>query len=315
MPGDRSTEGNEPKMSNDEKSGYGLTLFISLFMLVPMALAFIFIYRKVSSNGPCLYYSAFFLIGIAPRLIRLLLKLLFGLESELHGNAEAGISLGPLVYGVIFYFPVELILFSALSMYLEQYPGCDFHFGWDAVLFLFLIVLVQAGMRMYQDAMDIPHQFHRLHHATYDRNKWILYDTTFAGHVKASTYCMQRGGKYWEVGIVLIERREKEHYKSEEYYLQSKSGFLFSPILLIKSSSEVQPPVIQYDRDQKGPLTLHFPDGGAVLVKHYSANRSFNRLVYYFRFRKFLRVPSGYRKGILPRPTFSIFCPVLVPKK
>ena len=102
-------------MSNDEKSGYGFVLFLSLFTTVPMALAFIFVCMKATSNGTWPYYAAFFLIGIAPRLIRILLKLLFGSESGLHGNAESGVSLGPLVYGVVFYFPVELIFFGALS--------------------------------------------------------------------------------------------------------------------------------------------------------------------------------------------------------
>ena len=89
-------------MSNDEKNGYGFLLFLSLFTTVPMALAFIFICMKATSNEARLYYAAFFLIGIAPRLIRLLLKLLFSSESGLHGNAESGVSLGPLFYGVVF---------------------------------------------------------------------------------------------------------------------------------------------------------------------------------------------------------------------
>ena len=159
-PGFRILPGRERKddvltMSNDEKSGYGFVLFLSLFTTVPMALAFLFICTKSSAKEAWPYYAAFFLIGIAPRLIRILLKLLFGSESGLHGNAESGVSLGPLFYGVIFYFPVELIFFGMLSLYLEKYPSYHFHFGWDAVVFLFLLVLVQAGLRMYQEGMDV----------------------------------------------------------------------------------------------------------------------------------------------------------------
>ena len=305
-------------MSNDEKSGYGFLLFLSLFTTVPMALALVFICMKATSNEARLYYVAFFLIGIAPRLIRILLKLLFGLESGLHGNAESGVSLGPLFYGVIFYFPIELIFCASLSLYLEKYPGYHFHFGWNAVLFLFLIVLVQAGMRMYQEGMDVPHQFRRLHHAVYNREGWFPYSYYGSGEVIASTYCMPRGRKYQEVGIVLIERRKKEEYKTEEYYLSGRSGFLFTPLFLVRSSSAIRPPAIRYDGPEsmsKGPITLQFMGDGAALVRHYMANRSFNRYVYFFRLRKFLQVPSGYRKTLLPRLVFSGRCPVLVPKK
>ena len=301
-------------MSNDEKSGYGFVLFLSLFTTVPMALAFIFVCMKATSNGTWPYYAAFFLIGIAPRLIRILLKLLFGSESGLHGNAESGVSLGPLVYGVVFYFPVELIFFGALSSYLEELPGYHFHFGWNAVLFLFLIVLVQAGMHMYQDAMDVPHHFKRLHRAVYNRKGWFPYSY----NAIASTYSMPRGRKYQEVGIVLIERRKKEEYKTEEYYLSGRSGFLFSPMFLVRSSTAIRPPAIRYDGPEymrEGPITLQFMGDGAALIKHYEANRSFNRYVYFFRLRKFLQVPSGYRKSVLPRLVFSGCCPVLMPEK
>ena len=301
-------------MSNDEKSGYGFVLFLSLFTTVPMALAFLFICTKSSAKEAWPYYAAFFLIGIAPRLIRILLKLLFSSESGLHGNAESGVSLGPLFYGVIFYFPIELIFCASLSLYLEKYPGYHFHFGWNAVLFLFLIVLVQAGMHMYQDAMDVPHHFKRLHRAVYNRKGWFPYSLD----VIASTYCMPRGRKYQEVGIVLIERRKKENYKTEEDYLSGRSGFLFVPLFLIRSSVEIQPPEIRYDGPEsmhKGPITLQFMGDGAALVRHYEANRSFNRYVYFFRLHKFLQVPSGYRKTLLPRLVFSGRCPVLVPKK
>ena len=50
-------------------------------------------------------------------------------------------------------------------------------------------------------------------------------------------------------------------------------------------------------------------------MKHYSVNRSFNRLVYFFKFRKVLQRPSGYRKSPLPRLAFYGFRPVFVPKK
>ena len=305
-------------MSNDEKSGYGFVLFLSLFTTVPMALAFLFICTKSSAKEAWPYYAAFFLIGIAPRLIRLLLKLLFGSESGLHGNAESGVSLGPLFYGVIFYFPIELIFCASLSLYLEKYPSYHFHFGWNAVLFLFLIVLVQAGMRMYQEGMDVPHQFRRLHHAVYNREGWFPYSYYGSGEVIASTYCMPRGRKYQEVGIVLIERRKKEKYKTEEDYLSGRGGFLFTPLFLIRSSTAIRPPAIRYDGPEymrEGPITLQFMGDGAALIKHYEANRSFNRYVYFFRLRKFLQVPSGYRKTLLPRLVFSGRCPVLVPTK
>ena len=298
-------------MSNDEKSGYGFLLFLSLFTTMPMTLAFILICMKATTNEARLYYAAFFLIGIMPRLIRILLKLLFGLESGLHGNAESGVSLEPLFYGVIFYFPVELICYASLSLYLEKYPGYHFHFGWNAVLFLFLIVLVQAGMRMYQEGLDVPHQLRRLRRAVYNREGWFPYSYC----VKASTYCMPRGRKYQEVGIVLIERRKKEEYKSEEYYLNGRSGFLFAPMFLVRSSTAIQPPDILYKPEHKGLLGLRFLGDGAALVRHYTANRSFNRNVYFFRLRKFLQVPSGYRKSLLPRLVFSGCCPVLMLKK
>ena len=291
-------------MSNDEKSGYGFILVLSLFTTVPMALALVFICMKSSAKEAWPYYAAFFLIGIAPRLIRLLLKLLFGSESELHGNAESGVSLGPLFYGVTFYFPVELIFFGVLSLYLEKYPSYHFHFGWDTVVFFFLLVLVQAGMRMYQEGMDVPHQIRRLHRAIYNREGWFPY----SWDVIASTYSMPRGRKYQEVGIVLIERRKKEKYKTEEDYLSGRSGFLFTPMFLVRSSSAIRPPAIRYDGPEsmhKGPVTLQFLGDGAALVRHYEANRSFNRYVYFFRLRKFLQVPTGYRKSILPRLTFS----------
>jgi len=318
-PGFRILPGRERKddvltMSNDEKSEYGFVLFLSLFTTVPMALAFLFICTKSSAKEAWPYYAAFFLIGIAPRLIRILLKLLFSSESGLHGNAESGVSLGPLFYGVIFYFPIELIFCASLSLYLEKYPGYHFHFGWNAVLFLFLIVLVQAGMRMYQEGMDVPHQLRRLHRAVYNREGWFPYSYC----VKASTYCMPRGRKYQEVGIVLIERRKKEEYKTEEDYLSGQSGFLFMPIFLVRSSSAIQPPAIRHDGPEymrEGPITLQFMGDGAALVRHYTANRSFNRYVYFFRLRKFLQVPSGYRKTLLPRLVFSGRCPVLVPTK
>ena len=298
-------------MSNDEKNGYGFLLFLSLFTTVPMALAFLFICCRASAKEVWHYYAAFFLIGIAPRLIRIALKLLFCLESGLHGGTGTGVSLGPLFYGVVFYFPVELIFFGALSSYLEELPGYHFHFGWNAVLFLFLIVLVQAGMHMYQDAMDVPHHFKRLHRAVYNRKGWFPYSY----NAIASTYSMPRGRKYQEVGIVLIERRKKENYKTEEDYLSGRGGFLFMPLFLIRSSTTIQPPDILYKPEHKGLLGLRFMGDGTALIKHYEANRSFNRYVYFFRLRKFLQVPSGYRKSPLPCLTFSGLCPVLVPKK
>ena len=167
---------------------------------------------------------------------------------------------------------------------------------------------------MYQEGLDVPHQLRRLRRAVYNREGWFPYSYC----VKASTYCMPHGRKYQEVGIVLIERRKKEKYKTEEDYLSGRSGFLFTPMFLVRSSSAIRPPAIRYDGPEsmhKDSITLQFMGDGAALVRHYEANRSFNRYVYFFRLRKFLQVPTGYLKSILPRLTISGRCPVLVPTK
>lgn len=311
---DLSSGGNELNMSEDEKSGYGLAALLGLLTAVPLTLAILFICCRAASKETWPYYTAFFLIGIAPRLFSILLKFLFGSESELHGGTGSGISLGPLFYGVLFYFPLELFFFYALSLYLEKLPNYNFHLGREAIVFFFLLVLVQAGMRILQDAVDVPLQFRRLHRAVYNRGGWFPYSLD----VLASTYSMPRGGKYQEVGIVLIERRKKERYKSEEFYLSGRSGFLFAPLFLVRSSSAIRPPAIRYDAQQymhEGPITVQFMGDGAALVKHHYAVRSFNIDKYRFRPGKFLQLPSGFRKRFPPSLTFSGRCPVLVPKK
>jgi hypothetical protein len=254
----------------------------------------------------------FFLIFLSRRIFIILLRIMSRLELELRNNAENDPTRLSYFCVVIYNLVTELMILGFLNLLLFYLKKPLF--GWDLFAFLIPIVLLQVGIRCFQQATECLYHVRRLHHAAYDRDNWIVYGSTFAGHVKASTYGIPYGKEYQEVGIVLIERREKERYK--EHYLSSgPSDFLFLPIFLVKSSSEVQPPAIRYDREQKGPLTLQFPDGGAVLVKHYSVNRSFNRLVYFFKFRKVLQRLSGYRKSLLPRLTFYGFRPVLVPKK
>ena len=299
-------------MSEDEKKARRLAYRSFWLMAVPLVLSIAFICIRASSNGRWLCYSVFFLVFLSRRFFIILLRIMSRLESELRNNAENDLARLSYFCAVIYNLVIELMILGLLNMCLFSLKVPLL--GWDYFALLFLIVLLQVGIRCFQQATECLYHVRRLHHAAYDRDNWIVYKTSFAGLVKASTYSIPYGKEYQEVGIVLIERREKEEYK--EHYLSSgPSDFLFSPLFLVKSSTEVTPPAIRYDREQKSPLTLQFPDGGAVLVKHYSANRSFNRLVYKFRFHKFLRLPTGYRKSLLPRLTFSRFLPVLVPKK
>ena len=301
-------------MSEDEKNARRLAYRSFWLMAVPLILSLAFICVRASSNRRWLCYSVFFLVFLSRRIFILVLRIMSRLESELRNNAENDPTRLSYFCAVIYNLVIELMILGLLNM-------CLFYlkvplFGWDCFALLFLIVLLQVGIRCFQQATECLYHVRRLHHAAYNRDNWIVYGSTFAGLVKASTYSIPYGKDDQEVGIVLIEKRKKERYNSEEDYLSSgASDFLFLPVFLIKSSCEVQPPVIQYDREQKGPLTLRFPDGSAILVKHYSANRSFNRLVYFFKFRKFLQLPSGYRKCLLPRLAFYGFRPVLVPTK
>jgi hypothetical protein len=299
-------------MSKDEKNARRLAYRSFWLMAVPLVLSIAFICVRASSNGRWLCYSVFFLIFLARRFFIILLRIMSRLESELRNNAENDLARLSYFCAVIYNLVIELMILGLLNMCLFSLKVPLL--GWDYFVLLFLIVLLQVGIRCFQQATECLYHVRRLHHAAYDRDNWIVYETSFAGHVKASTYCIPYGRDYQEVGIVLIEKREKEEYK--EHYLSSgPSDFLFSPLFLVKSSCEVSLPMIQYDREQKSPLTLQFPDGGAVLVKHYSANRSFNRLVYFFKFRKVLQRLSGYRKSLLPRLAFYGFRPVLVPTK
>ena len=299
-------------MSDDEKKARLQVSRSFWLMTVPLVLSIAFICVRASSNGRWFCYSVFFLIFLARRFFIILLRIMSRLESELRNNAENDLARLSYFCAVIYNLVIELMILGLLNMCLFSLKVPLL--GWDYFALLFLIVLLQVGIRCFQQATECLYHVRRLHHATYDRDNWIVYETSFAGHVKASTYSIPYGRDYQEVGIVLIERREKERYK--EYYLSSgPSDFLFLPIFLVKSSTEVPLPMIQYDREQKGPLTLQFPDGGSILVKHYSANRSFNRLVYFFKFRKVLQRLSGCRKSLLPRLTFYGFRPVLVPKK
>ena len=301
-------------MSEDEKNARRLAYRSFWLMAVPLVLSIAFIYVRASSNGRWLCYSVFFLVFLSRRIFILVLRIMSRLELELRNNAENDPTRLSYFCAVIYNLVIELMILGLLNMCLFSLKVPLL--GWDYFALLFLIVLLQVGIRCFQQATECLYHVRRLHHAAYDRDNWIVYGSTFAGLVKASTYSIPYGKDDQEVGIVLTERREKERYKSEEDYLSSgASDFLFSPMFLIKSSCEVQPPVIQYDREQKGPLTLQFPDGGAILMKHYSVNRSFNRLVYFFKFRKFLQRPSGYRESPLPRLTFYGFRPVFVPKK
>ncbi len=301
-------------MSEDEKNARRLAYRSFWLMAVPLILSLAFICVRASSNGRWLYYSVFFLVCLSRRIFIILLRIMSRLELELRNNAENDPTRLSYFCAVIYNLVIELMILGLLNMCLFSLKVPLL--GWDYFALLFLIVLLQVGIRCFQQATECLYHVRRLHHAAYDRDNWIVYGSTFAGLVKASTYSIPYGKDDQEVGIVLIEKREKERYNSEEDYLSSgASDFLFLPVFLIKSSCEVQPPVIQYDREQKGPLTLQFPDGGAILMKHYSVNRSFNRLVYFFKFRKVLQRPSGYRKSPLPRLTFYGFRPVFVPKK
>lgn len=299
-------------MNEDEKNARRWANRSFWLMAVPLVLSIAFICIRASSNGRWLCYSVFFLVFLSRRFFIILLRIMSRLESELRNNAENDLARLSYFCTVIYNLVIELMILGLLNMCLFSLKVPLL--GWDYFALLFLIVLLQVGIRCFQQATECLYHVRRLHHATYDRDNWIVYETSFAGHVKASTYSIPYGRDYQEVGIVLIEKREKEEYK--EHYLSSgPSDFLFLPIFLVKSSTEVPLPMIQYDREQKGPLTLQFPDGGSVLVKHYSANRSFNRLVYFFKFRKILQRLSGYRKSLLPRLTFYGFRPVLVPTK
>ena len=307
-----STTGKESNMSDDEKKAWKAVTRSFWLVAVPLILALAFICVRASSNGRWLYYSVFFLVCLSRRIFIILLRIMSRLELELRNNAEYDRL--SFFCAVIYSLVIELMILGFLDLLLFYLKKPLF--GWDCFVFLIPIVLLQVGIRCFQQATECLYHVRRLHHAAYDRDNWIVYGSTFAGLVKASTYSIPYGKDDQEVGIVLIEKREKERYNSEEDYLSSgASDFLFLPVFLIKSSCEIQPPVIQYDREQKGPLTLQFPDGGAILMKHYSVNRSFNRLVYFFKFRKFLQRPSGYRKSLLPRLAFYGFRPVLVPKK
>ena len=300
-------------MNEDEKNARRWANRSFWLMAVPLVLSLAFIYVRASSNGRWLCYSVFFLVCLLRRFFILVLRIMSRLEVELRNNAENDPARLSFFYALIYNLVIELMILGLLNM-------CLFYlkvslFGWDFFAFLVPIAMLQVGIRCFQQATECLYHVRRLHHAAYDRDNWIVYGSTFAGLVKASTYSIPYGSEYQEVGIVLIERREKECYRSNEDYLRGTSDFLFSPVFLVKSSSEVQLPAIRYDREQKGPLTLQFPDGGAVLVKHYSVNRSFNRLVYFFKFRKVLQRLPGCRKSLLPRLTFYGFRPVLVPTK
>ena len=300
-------------MNEDEKNARRWANRSFWLMAVPLVLSLAFIYVRASSNGRWLCYSVFFLVCLSRRFFIILLRIMSRLESELRNNAENDPARLSYFYAVIYNLVIELMILGLLNMCLFSLKVPLL--GWDYFALLFLIVLLQVGIRCFQQATECLYHVRRLHHAAYDRDNWIVYDTSFAGLVKASTYSIPYGREYQEVGIVLIERREKECYRSNEDYLRGTSDFLFSPIFLVKSSSGVPLPAIRYDREQKGPITLQFPDGGAVLVKHYSVNRSFNRLVYFFKFRKVLQRLPGCRKSLLPRLTFYGFRPVLVPTK
>ena len=307
-----STKENELNMSDDEKKAWTSVTRAFWLVAVPLILVLAFIYVRASSNGRWLYYSVFFLVCLSRRIFIILLRIMSRLELELRNNAEYDRL--SFFCAVIYSLVIELMILGFLDFLLFYLKKPLF--GWDLFAFLIPIVLLQVGIRCFQQATECLYHVRRLHHAAFNSDNWIVYGSTFAGLVKASTYSIPYGKDDQEVGIVLIEKREKERYNSEEDYLSSgASDFLFLPVFLIKSSCEVQPPVIQYDREQKGPLTLRFPDGGAILVKHYSVNRSFNRLVYFFKFRKVLQRPTGYRKSLLPRLAFYGFRPVLVPKK
>jgi hypothetical protein len=195
-------------MSEDEKNARRWANRSFWLMAVPLVLSIAFICIRASSNGRWLYYSVFFLVCLSRRLFIILLRIMSRLESELRNNAENDPARLSYFCAVIYNLVIELMILGLLNMCLFSLKVPLL--GWDYFALLFLIVLLQVGIRCFQQATECLYHVRRLHHATYDRDNWIVYDSTFAGLVKASTYSIPYGRDYQEVGIVLIEKREKE---------------------------------------------------------------------------------------------------------
>lgn len=307
-------------MSKDEKKARKSAIWSFQFMAAPMLAAFVFACVRASANGGWMYYIVFFLIGMIFPLATILIRNPY--RSEPHYTAtELSWKEDLRLYftTAAVYFVIELVILFALVGN-KVIPGADDMVDrigiWDTFLFLLLIVLIQNGIIVFSSALNHMVPVLRLHRSVYNRENWVRFaKTRIFTDATASTYCMPRGGKYQEVGIVLVEMRRKEQYANEEGYLSGRSRVLFAPLFLIRSATPIPPPDILFKPEHKGMVGLRFLSDGLALVKQSYANESFNRDTYTIRLRKVLQVPSGYRKTFLPRLTFSGRCPVLVPKE
>ena len=309
------------KMSEDEKKARKSVARAFRFMVAPMLAAFVFACVRASANGGWMYYIVFFLCGMIFPLATVLIRNPY--SSEPHYTAtEFSWKEDFRFYftTAAVYFVIELVILFALVGN-KVIPGADDMVDrigiWDTFLFLLLIVLVQNGIIVFSSALNHLVPILRLHRSVYNRENWIRHaGTRIFTDATASTYCMPRGGKYQEVGIVLVEMRRKEQYANEEGYLSGRSRVLFAPLFLVRSTTPVPPPEILYKPEHRGMVGLRFLGDGLALVEQSYANESFNRDTYTIRLRKFLQLPSGCRKSLLPRLVFpGRCCPVLVPKK
>ena len=307
-------------MSDDEKRAWKSVARSFRFMAVPMVAAFVFTCVRASANGGWKYYIVFFLIGMIFPLATILIRNPYSSEphyTDTYLSWKEDLRLYFTTTAI--YFVIELVILFVLVGN-RMIPGADDMLDcigmWDPLLFLLLIVPVQNGIIVFSSALNHLYPVLRLHRSVYNHENWIRYaKTRIFTDATASTYCMPRGGKYQEIGIVLIERRRKEQYANEEGYLSVRSRILFAPLFLVRSAAPIPPPEILCEPEQKGMVGLRFLGDGAAQVEQSYANESFNRDTYTIRLRRILQVPTGYRKRLLPGMTFSGPCPVLVPKK
>ena len=161
-------------MSEDEKNARRLVYRSFWLMAVPLVLSIAFICIRASSNGRWLYYSVFFLVCLSRRIFILVLRIMSRLELELRNNAEYD----RLSYfcAVIYNLVIELMILGFLNFLLFYLKKPLF--GWDLFAFLIPIVLLQVGIRCFQQATECLYHVRRLHHAAYDRDNWIVYATT-----------------------------------------------------------------------------------------------------------------------------------------
>jgi hypothetical protein len=179
-------------------------------------------------NGRWLYYAVFLLIFLSRRIFIILLRIMSRLELELRNNAENDPTRLSYFCAVIYNLVIELMILGFLNLLLFYLK--ETLFGWDIFAFLIPIVLLQVGIRCFQQTTECLYHVHHLHHATYNRDNWIVYGSTFARLVKASTYSIPYGKDYQEVGIVLIENGKKSATKAKRIiYLQGQATFCSCP--------------------------------------------------------------------------------------